>query len=57
MMIVVQPDAPALLGQEDIYITVGRITMELALDVVTKSFMAVAQCHGLCTEIIVEATS
>jgi hypothetical protein len=34
MMIIVQPDAPTFLGQEDVNITVGRITMELALDVV-----------------------
>ena len=43
MMIIIDKNTMTILGEEYVYITIGRITMKLALDIVSQSFMAVAQ--------------
>ena len=42
VVIVVHTDTTTVLREEDVYVAVGRVTVQLALDVAPKTAMAVA---------------
>ena len=57
MVIVVQADALAFLRQENIDITICRVFMQMALDIVSQSLVSVTERNRLGTEIIIESAS
>ena len=54
MVIVVHTDTTTVLREEDVYVSVGRVTVQLALDVAPKTAMAVAQRNRLTTQVKIE---
>ena len=54
MVKVVHTYATAVLREEDVYVTVGRVTVQLALDVAPKTAMAVSQRNRLTTQVKIE---
>ena len=54
VMVIKDSESAEVARQEDIYISVAGVTMELALDVFPESTMTVAQCDIVGTEIISE---
>ena len=54
MVIVVHTDTTTVLREEDVYVSVGRVTVQLALDVAPKTAMAVAQRNMLTTQVKIE---
>ena len=55
MVVIVQPDTPAPLRQEYVDVAIGGVTVQLALDVVAQTLVAVAKRHRLCAEVMQKA--
>ena len=56
VMEVIDPESAEVTRQEDVYVSVAGVAMELALDVFPEATMAVAQCDIVCAEVISELT-
>ena len=56
MVKIIDTNTMAVLREEDIDVTIGRIAVKLALNIVSQSGMAVAQGHRLTAQKIIKAT-
>ena len=53
---IIDTNTMAVLREDDIDVTIGRIAVKLALNIVSQSGMAVAQGHRLTAQKIIKAT-